>query len=81
MYIVREFAACLIVAMLVGVVVLVICGIGYLLKLGFTMTVWMVRKIVIAYGASILEPQAVRFTSSSVACITATPAVVADFPS
>jgi uncharacterized membrane protein len=81
MYIIREFAACLIVAMLVGVLVLVVCGIGYLLKVGITMAVWMFKKIAIAYRTSILKPQAMRFSSSSVVCIAATPAVVADCPS
>jgi hypothetical protein len=81
MYIVREFAACLIVAMFVGVVVTVICGIGYLLKLAFTMILWMFRTMAIAYRESILKPQSIRFSSSSVISGAAAPAVVADFPS
>jgi uncharacterized membrane protein len=81
MYLIREFAACLIVATIIVMVLFIICGIGYLLKLGFTISVWMVRKIVIAYRESILKPQAIGIGSISIVSSIATPAVVADFPS
>jgi uncharacterized membrane protein len=80
MYIIREFAACVFVAMLVGVVVLVICGIGYLLKVGITMAVWMFRTMAIAYRTSISKPHAMRFSSNAMNIATA-PALIADFPS
>jgi len=78
MYIIRECAACVLVAVLMGIVVIVICGIGYLLKVTGAMVVRAIQAI--AYRAPTLKRATMRLSNSSGICIGVEPIVVADCP-
>jgi hypothetical protein len=78
MYMIRECAACVLVAVLVGMVVIVICGIGYLLKLTVAMIVRAIQAI--AYRAPTLKQATISLSNSNVICIGVEPIVVADCP-
>jgi hypothetical protein len=78
MYIIREYAACALMALLVGAVVLVTCGIGYLLKITVVMVVRAIQEI--AYRAPTLKQATIRLSNSNVICIGVEPIVVADCP-
>jgi hypothetical protein len=77
MYIIRECAACVLVAVLVGILVIVICGIGYLLKLTVVMVVRAIQAI--AYRAPTLIQSAPQLGSKAI-FIGVEPIVVADCP-
>lgn len=75
----REYAACVLMALIVGAMFLVVCGIGYLLKVTAGVVVRAIQGI--AYRAPTLKRSTISLSKSSVICIGVEPIVVADCPS
>jgi len=79
MFLLSEYAACVLVVFMLAAVLLAACGIVYLLKATGSVLLRALRRM--AYGTPALKRVAMRFNNSNVAYTVAEPGVIADCPS
>lgn len=79
MFIIREYGACVLVVLLLAALVLVVCGIGYLLKVIGTILVRVLQAV--ARRPSMRKVVAMSFRRRSLIRIGTEPNVIEDYPS
>jgi hypothetical protein len=79
MFILSEYAACVLVVFMLGTLLFAACGIGYLLKVAGKIFERALRRM--AHGTPTLKRIAMRFNNRNVAYTVAESSVIADCPS